>query len=203
MEMVRVKRKFLLFLIFLLAVGWLFSGWPQIWKNPPIPPEVKTAQLAGEEGLKVSMAIQVKDENGAGAKQGDIIAIKPAGSEWSKAVKINNLILEVDLGNTITTWEDAQKLTVPIFETGELWWPEEIPKIIGERRYQINFDDLKKKAKNKGIALDYSKIVDLKDKANFQRLEKITFNFDDLIQDKVSNKKLKSADLKIIKDIGK
>ena len=28
-------------LIFILAMGWIFSGWPQIWKNPPIPSEVQ------------------------------------------------------------------------------------------------------------------------------------------------------------------
>jgi hypothetical protein len=29
------------FIIFLLVFSWIFSGWPQIWKKPPIPPEVK------------------------------------------------------------------------------------------------------------------------------------------------------------------
>jgi hypothetical protein len=29
------------FVIFLLVFSWIFSGWPQIWKKPPIPPEVK------------------------------------------------------------------------------------------------------------------------------------------------------------------
>jgi hypothetical protein len=29
------------FIVFLLVFSWIFSGWPQIWKKPPIPPEVK------------------------------------------------------------------------------------------------------------------------------------------------------------------
>jgi len=31
---------FLIFcLIFLIVTGWIFSGWPRIWQNPPIPSE--------------------------------------------------------------------------------------------------------------------------------------------------------------------
>jgi hypothetical protein len=37
-------KKFLIFcVIFLIMGGWMFSGWPQIWQNPPIPPEVQKA----------------------------------------------------------------------------------------------------------------------------------------------------------------
>ncbi len=40
-------RKIITFLLILLIVtGWMFSGWPQIWKNPSVPPEVKVAQAA-------------------------------------------------------------------------------------------------------------------------------------------------------------
>ncbi len=31
-------------LTLVLAIGWIFSGWPRIWQNPPIPPEVLAAQ---------------------------------------------------------------------------------------------------------------------------------------------------------------
>jgi hypothetical protein len=38
-------NKFLkIFIVFLLVFCWIFSGWPQIWKNPRIPPEVKEAK---------------------------------------------------------------------------------------------------------------------------------------------------------------
>jgi len=36
--------KFLL--IFILATGWIFSGWPQIWHNPQFPPEIQKAHAA-------------------------------------------------------------------------------------------------------------------------------------------------------------
>ena len=32
--------------IFLMIMGWIFSGWPQIWQNPPIPPKIQEAQAA-------------------------------------------------------------------------------------------------------------------------------------------------------------
>ncbi|MCH7598070.1 hypothetical protein IID27_03500, partial [Patescibacteria group bacterium] len=35
-------KKILKFLsVLILAVSWIFSGWPQIWQNPPFPSEVK------------------------------------------------------------------------------------------------------------------------------------------------------------------
>lgn len=34
------------FLILLMVTGWMFSGWPRIWKEPPIPPEIEKAQAA-------------------------------------------------------------------------------------------------------------------------------------------------------------
>src|SRR3989338_2002373 len=38
---------FLIFcFIFSLVAGWWFSGWPDIWKNPTIPPEVREARAA-------------------------------------------------------------------------------------------------------------------------------------------------------------
>lgn len=33
-------------LIFLIVGGWIFSGWPQIWKKPPFPPKIQEAQAA-------------------------------------------------------------------------------------------------------------------------------------------------------------
>ena len=35
-----------IFLVFILVFCWLFSGWPQIWHNPPFPPKIKIAQAA-------------------------------------------------------------------------------------------------------------------------------------------------------------
>ena len=33
-------------LVLILITGWIFSGWPRIWNNPRIPPEVQEAQAA-------------------------------------------------------------------------------------------------------------------------------------------------------------
>ncbi|MBZ9577874.1 hypothetical protein KJA13_02450 [Patescibacteria group bacterium] len=35
-------------LIFTLVTVWIFSGWPQIWQKPPVPPEVKEVKAAPE-----------------------------------------------------------------------------------------------------------------------------------------------------------
>jgi hypothetical protein len=43
-------------LVFLLVLAWIFSGWPQIWQNPRIPPEVKEAKAAFGTGGAVCNA---------------------------------------------------------------------------------------------------------------------------------------------------
>lgn len=30
--------------VFLIILGWLLSGWPKLWQNPPIPPKITKAQ---------------------------------------------------------------------------------------------------------------------------------------------------------------
>ena len=30
-------------LIFLVMTGWIFSGWPLIWKKPAFPPKIQEA----------------------------------------------------------------------------------------------------------------------------------------------------------------
>jgi len=40
-----IHNKFLrIFIVFLVIFAWLFSGWPRIWNNPPIPPKVQVAR---------------------------------------------------------------------------------------------------------------------------------------------------------------
>ena len=36
-------------LIFVLSIGWIFSGWPQVWQNPPFPPEVERAEAGTQD----------------------------------------------------------------------------------------------------------------------------------------------------------
>jgi len=31
-------------IVFLIILGWIFSGWPQIWQNPQIPPKIQKTQ---------------------------------------------------------------------------------------------------------------------------------------------------------------
>jgi hypothetical protein len=35
-----------IFVIFSLVTGWIFSGWPRIWQKPAIPPEIQEANLS-------------------------------------------------------------------------------------------------------------------------------------------------------------
>src|SRR3989338_5255204 len=45
-------------LIFSLIFYWIFSGWPQIWQNPPFPPEVLTTRAASPEPFAYTGATQ-------------------------------------------------------------------------------------------------------------------------------------------------
>jgi len=42
--MTNFKRILLFSFIFLIVTGWIFSGWPRIWQNPPFPPEIQEAK---------------------------------------------------------------------------------------------------------------------------------------------------------------
>jgi hypothetical protein len=159
--------------------------------------------------MKVSVAISKQDEQDLPSghkrkKQGDIIAVKPAGWLWGTKEYENYLIIELDLGNAITTIEDAQKLTVPHFETGELWYPSDDlpqPRVVGKRRYQIPIVSLIAKAQSLGMNIDNSKLI--RKGVNYQPFEKITIPFADIIYDKNTNKKLVESDLMIIREVGK
>jgi len=39
-EQKKLKKFFQTSLTFIIILGWIFSGWPRIWQNPPIPPEI-------------------------------------------------------------------------------------------------------------------------------------------------------------------
>ncbi|MDP2864148.1 MAG: hypothetical protein Q8N73_00600, partial [bacterium] len=40
--------------IFMIVTCWIFSGWPRIWQNPPIPPKIQEAQAAVPTFVAVS-----------------------------------------------------------------------------------------------------------------------------------------------------
>ena len=41
-------------LVFILIFAWIFSGWPQVWQNPPVPPQPKKAKAAVPAGVIVA-----------------------------------------------------------------------------------------------------------------------------------------------------
>jgi len=43
-----LRKGLLMGLVFVLVSAWIFSGFPRIWQNPAIPPEIKIAQAASE-----------------------------------------------------------------------------------------------------------------------------------------------------------
>lgn len=51
------------FLIFVLVLSWLFSGFPPIWQNPRIPPEIKKA-LAAEVTIDATVNTSAASHNG-------------------------------------------------------------------------------------------------------------------------------------------
>ena len=158
--------------------------------------------------MKVSIAIGVDSDSKFGKDEGRIVAVKPAGWEWGTEEVKQFLILEVDLGNSIDTIEDAQKLTVPHFDTGDLWWPDSDPenpnpppRILAKRRYRIPFTDLVTKVQILGTTIDLEKVKDMT--VEYQPIEKVTIPFLNMISDSFTSKKLVADDLVKIKDTGK
>lgn len=128
-----MKNKLINFLIncfiFLITVGWIFSGWPQIWQNPPIPPEIKEVQAAvsyvGAGGaVKVASGNMVSVGVPVGIQNNDILIVivhsrdnvnstMPAG--WTQKVEDNGSTtnrLEVWWKRTTGT-ESAPTVTRP------------------------------------------------------------------------------------------
>lgn len=144
--------------------------------------------------MKVSMAIANRDEAEPNRKkEGDIIAVKPAGWQWGRAEVKNFLIVEVDLGPSITTFVQACCLQIPEFETGELDWPEikdwderEL-KITAKRRYKISFALLD------GMGIDFAKVRD--SDVEYQPIEKTTIQGVGLIADKVKKRQMLETDM--------
>lgn len=69
-----------------------------------------------------SLAIAIRDEQDLASghkrkKQGDIIAVKPAGWKWGHVERKTHLIIEVDLGPIAL--EQAEKLLLSPGDTGE------------------------------------------------------------------------------------
>jgi len=134
-------------------------------------------------------------------KAGDIIAVCPEDHYGGVVTRKTHLLVRVNLGNTIKTIQDAKKLMVPEFETGEYWYPEETPNIIGKRRHRIPFAELVAKAQAVGVNIDMDQL--LNPDIDYQPLENKTFAVSQFIWDKVNGRKLTNADLVAIKNFGK
>jgi hypothetical protein len=157
--------------------------------------------------MKVSIAIGVDSVPEFGKDEGRIVAVKPAGWKWGTEEVKRFLILEIDLGTSITTIEDAQKLTVPRFDNGALWWPDSDPenpnpppKVLAKRRYSVPFTDLVARVQVLGKTIDLAKVKDMT--VEYQPIEKITIPFATMILDKVTSTKLDATNLVKIKDVG-
>ena len=102
-------------------------------------------------------AIAVCDESESHRKkEGDIIAVKPSPWQWGKKELDQYLIVTIDG----LTKEEADKLCIPKFETGEDWWPSgelSQPNIVAKRRFKISFDILKANFDN---SIDLVKVRD-------------------------------------------
>jgi len=44
--MMSTKKIFKFLIILFIITGWIYSSFPQIWQNPPVPPEIQEAQAA-------------------------------------------------------------------------------------------------------------------------------------------------------------
>ena len=42
--MIDLKKILIFCLIFLIVTAWIFSSWPRIWQNPPVPPDIQEAR---------------------------------------------------------------------------------------------------------------------------------------------------------------
>jgi hypothetical protein len=161
--------------------------------------------------MKVSIALKIDQPNTGGAmkaQEGDIVAVCPAGSKWGTEEVKHYLILEVDLGPTIDTIEDARKLMTPQYADGALCSKGVDAQgnsldaaISAKRRYNILFTDLDVLAKAQGITVDWKNVRNLK--TVHQPFEKTTISFANTITDKFASQKVSAVDLSAIKMVNK
>lgn len=120
----KLSNILLILFIFLIIIGWFFSGWPQIWQRPQIPPKIQEAQAAvayqsaGAIAYSASGGTSVSPAYPASIVAGDllvlIIGMKPSvanggsvtiPSGWTQIISITGAggygtTLAVDRGNT-------------------------------------------------------------------------------------------------------
>jgi hypothetical protein len=65
-------------IIFLIIFIWIFSGFPAIWQNPRVPPEIQKAQAIAPGQYTVT-ALKVAPSAGAG------VSVTPSNSAWGNS----------------------------------------------------------------------------------------------------------------------
>jgi len=121
----RLARDVLVFcLVFIVCGTWVFSGWPQIWHNPPFPPKVQEARadtqvttveswasdingwswtgVSGCAGPAFTQGFDGTDGNLAGSAFSDITNKKNGSCEGYFSKTFTWESLSIPAGNTVT-----------------------------------------------------------------------------------------------------
>lgn len=97
-----LKKALKFIIVFLIIFGWIFSGWPQIWRNPSIPSKIKEAQAAvtyvgGQVGSFVgktsatTVTFALTNGSASTPAAGDLVIVAySVGSTADRALTIQN-----------------------------------------------------------------------------------------------------------------
>ena len=91
------------FLVTILVFSWIFSGWPQIWHNPAIPPEVQEAQTAVTNG-----SIFVVENSGG------TTYFSSDGASWTTRTTL-------PVASAVDVTRDANDCLFALLSTGEVY----------------------------------------------------------------------------------
>ena len=76
-------------LIFLMVVGWIFSGWPQIWQKPRIPPTIQKVEANTERQSPDAIVTQTNLTGTITNIQDD--PDSPDGNWWTAGVNVSTI----------------------------------------------------------------------------------------------------------------
>lgn len=107
------RNKFGKILVFILVLAWLFTGWPQIWQNPRIPPKIQEVEAASPETFNTSgtftaptgiyVVTGVCQGGGAGGSNNGSATARPGGGGGGGAyAKTNSIAVTPGTGYAVT-----------------------------------------------------------------------------------------------------
>jgi hypothetical protein len=103
--------------------------------------------------MKLSMAIAKNDSAEAHRKrQGDIIAVRPAGWEWGRKEIENYHIVEMDVPDVANIAHARKEFEMPLLDDGVEWPPlpdQAPPRPLAKRRYRIQGGKIFDKKENR------------------------------------------------------